>query len=107
MTADQKSLFKIVNSLMNKPKNSILPSYDPLLRSWLTDSVSFLAVRYISKIHEDLFASQNEGEKRDLGQDPSKTSGFTPFKPVTKDMATNNNNNNMHVFKVPVSKVAH
>ena len=41
----------------------------------------------MSKICEDLFGSQKEGEKRDLGQDPSKTQpGFTTFKPVTEQV---------------------
>ena len=44
-TADQKSLIKIVDSLMNKPKYFI---YLPMtfLRSWLTESVGFYTLRY-------------------------------------------------------------
>ena len=48
---------------MNKPTNSSVPSYDSPKE--LADRFCEFVYTKISKIHEDLFGSQKEGEKKE------------------------------------------
>ena len=83
-TADQKSLFKIVDTLMNKPKKSSLPSHDSAKE--LADRFCDFFSTKISKLREDLFGSNINAENSDIDQDSNNTPPcFTAFKPVTED----------------------
>ena len=81
-SADHKSFFKVVDSLINKSKSTSLPSYESPKE--LADRFCEFFSTKIAKIREDLFGSQTEGETSKT-EPRSTPPGFSEFKPVTDD----------------------
>jgi hypothetical protein len=84
-SADQKSLFKTVDTLMNKSKSSNLPSYDS--PEELADRFCEYFSNKIIKIRADLFAAQSSEEETSipLPEDASTAPGFSDFQPATEE----------------------